>query len=129
MGEPLFYRRHKREGSLSGEFFLSVPLVQDIIGVVGARGYYPGHGMIHVRRVAIDTGAIPLSERLPRFAVGMEGIARIKITFRTAVGKMYGPDFIDRGLDIGRRLYAELTVGKYQWAGATSCPHPDYFPK
>ena len=43
-----------------------------------------------------------LFERFPRC---MEGIVRIRETFRTATGRHYGPDFIDRGLEIGRRLY------------------------
>lgn len=40
-----------------------------------------------------------------RFPSGMEGIKRIRDTFRTPVGKVFGPDFIDRGLEIGARLY------------------------
>lgn len=43
-----------------------------------------------------------LFKRLPR---GLEGIERIRGSFRTGTGKAYGPDFIDRGLEIGRRLY------------------------
>jgi hypothetical protein len=39
-----------------------------------------------------------------RFSRGLEGIERIKQTFRTRTGKAYGPDFIDRGLAIGQRL-------------------------
>jgi hypothetical protein len=45
-----------------------------------------------------------LLERFPR---SMEGIERIRYTFRTPTGKTYGPDFIDRGIEIGRRLYAQ----------------------
>ncbi len=45
-----------------------------------------------------------LFERFPR---SMEGIERIRTTFRTRTGKEYGPDFIDRGLEIGHRLYAQ----------------------
>ncbi len=49
-------------------------------------------------------------ENLPalfqRFTRGLEGIEKIKETFRTRTGRVYGPDFIDRGLTIGRRLYA-----------------------
>ncbi len=44
----------------------------------------------------------PLVSRFPR---GMKGIARIKDTFRTEAGKLYGPDFIDRGLEIGEQIY------------------------
>jgi len=51
------------------------------------------------------TENIPLLfERFPR---SMEGIERIRNTFRTHTGKTYGPDFIDRGLEIGRRLYTQ----------------------
>jgi hypothetical protein len=39
----------------------------------------------------------------------MEGVERIRETFRSETGRHYGPDFIDRGMEIGRRLYAELT--------------------
>ena len=46
---------------------------------------------------------------LPRFLSGLEGIRQIRETFRTPTGKAYGPDFIDRGLEIGRRFYAEMT--------------------
>lgn len=52
---------------------------------------------------------VPLSKALPRFLGGLDGIRRIRDTFRTAAGRQYGPDFIDRGLAIGARLYAELT--------------------
>lgn len=45
-----------------------------------------------------------LFERFPR---GMEGILRIRETFRTETGRRYGPDFIDRGLEIGRRLLGQ----------------------
>jgi hypothetical protein len=41
-----------------------------------------------------------------RFPQSMEGIERIRSTFRTRTGQAYGPDFIDRGLEIGRRLLA-----------------------
>jgi hypothetical protein len=52
---------------------------------------------------------VPLSALLGRFLKGMEGIGRIRETFRSETGRHYGPDFIDRGMEVGRRLYAELT--------------------
>ena len=52
---------------------------------------------------------VPLSAVLGRFLKGMEGVGRIRDTFRSNTGRHYGPDFIDRGMEIGRRLYAELT--------------------
>jgi len=52
---------------------------------------------------------VPLSAVLGRFMKGLEGVGRIRETFRSETGRRYGPDFIDRGMEIGRRLYAELT--------------------
>ena len=53
---------------------------------------------------------IPLQALIPRFLPGIEGIRKIRNSFRTPTGREYGPDFIDRGLTIGRRLHAELTA-------------------
>ena len=54
--------------------------------------------------------ALRKTENVPllfqRFPQSMEGIERIRSTFRTPTGKTFGPDFIDRGLEIGRRLLA-----------------------
>lgn len=36
---------------------------------------------------------------------GIKGIKKIKKTFRTSTGKEYGPDFIDKGLEIGEQLF------------------------
>ncbi len=47
----------------------------------------------------------PLIKRFPK---GMEGIALIKGTFRTETGKIYGPEFIDLGLQIGEKIYGFL---------------------
>jgi hypothetical protein len=51
---------------------------------------------------------VPYATLLKRFLPGLKGIERISETFRTSTGKEYGPDFIARGLDIGRRLFGEL---------------------
>jgi len=51
---------------------------------------------------------VPIPSLLGHFEVSMEGITRIKATFRTPTGREYGPDFIARGLLIGERLYEEL---------------------
>jgi len=53
---------------------------------------------------------IPISTVLDHFIPGLEGIEKIRDTFRTTTGKEYGPDFIDIGLKIGRRLYSELKM-------------------
>jgi len=43
-----------------------------------------------------------------RFPEGMEGISWIKKTFRTDMGKIYGPEFIELGLGIGEKIYEFL---------------------
>ena len=60
----------------------------------------------------VSRRGVPLSALLGRFLKGMEGVGRIRETFRSETGRRYGPDFIDRGLEIGERLYAELTREK-----------------
>lgn len=49
-----------------------------------------------------------LNALIGRFLRGMEGIKRIRETFRTQTGKIYGPDFIDRGIDIGTKFYTDI---------------------
>jgi len=53
---------------------------------------------------------VPLSALLGHFENSLEGIVRIKDTFRTPTGREYGPDFIAKGLQIGERLYEELAI-------------------
>ena len=53
---------------------------------------------------------IPMKTLLPRFLLRLEGIRQIRDSFRTPTGREYGPDFIDRGLTIGKRLHAALTA-------------------
>lgn len=56
---------------------------------------------------------IPLERILSHFLPGLKGIEKIRATFRTSTGQEYGPDFVDRGLDIGRALYEELKSADY----------------
>lgn len=47
----------------------------------------------------------PLSKFMARYPQGMEGLKKIKATFRTTTGKEYGPQFLDLGLTIGKELH------------------------
>ena len=47
----------------------------------------------------------PLSKFMARYPQGMQGLEKIKSTFRTETGIKYGPQFIDLGLAIGQKLY------------------------
>jgi len=51
---------------------------------------------------------VPMPALLKRFGRGLDGIEEIKGTFRTPTGREYGPDFICRGLEIGRKVYEAL---------------------
>lgn len=226
VGTPRFHLERQREIKLSREMFAAEPLVGEGLRIVGEQGDCLGHGLPHVRKVAIDVGAlilieqrdisddasvrrlvllahlaalfhdirrsekshaeqgadaaagilasfpirddecaeiagairnheafrpfrveegvdarllsdalydadkfrwgpdnftetlwamvvsrgIPLRTILPRFLRGLEGLRQIRASFRTATGREYGPDFIDRGLLIGQRLYGELAA-------------------
>ena len=50
----------------------------------------------------------PLSVFLDRYAEGIEGIIRIKSTFRSVTGRRFGPEFIDTGLLMGDEIYRML---------------------
>ena len=52
----------------------------------------------------------PLTKFMDRYPQGMEGLAKIKSTFRSYTGKQYGPQFIDLGLAIGEKLYDVIKV-------------------
>jgi hypothetical protein len=56
---------------------------------------------------------VPLKKLLDHFMTGMKGIEEIGKTFRTSTGKKYGPDFIDRGLTTGHRLYEALNTDTF----------------
>jgi hypothetical protein len=225
---PLFYCEKKRELERSRQLFRSSPVVYECLNLVRERKDGIGHGIVHVRKVAIDAGAISLVESTPvhtrpevrhivflahvagvlhdirrlekdharmsadeagrllarfdlpkreidaitgaignheafrpvatledplarflsdalydadkfrwgpdnftdmiwdmveyrkasldavlkRFLKGMEGIERIRDTFRTETGKIYGPDFIDRGVEIGMKFYTIMLQSK-----------------
>ena len=51
---------------------------------------------------------VDIAELLGRFPWGVDGIQRIKETFRTNIGAQYGPEFIDLGVQIGREIYQHL---------------------
>ncbi len=50
----------------------------------------------------------PPEEFLENYKKGLQYIEKIKETFRSDTGKEYGPEIIDIGLQIGRKLYEEL---------------------
>jgi HD domain-containing protein len=47
----------------------------------------------------------PLETFIEHYPKGMQGLEKIKHTFRTPTGIKYGPEFIDIGIGIGEELY------------------------
>lgn len=59
-----------------------------------------------------------LNEIYARFPYGLEIIESILPTFRTEAGKKYGPEMIDMGLKIGKKIYkrlGELVAEQCRW--------------
>ena len=56
----------------------------------------------------LRSSGVRIAPLIHRFPKGMEGISAIKETFRTETGKIYGPEFIELGLQIGWEIYRFL---------------------
>ncbi|NNG00442.1 MAG: hypothetical protein HKM93_13735 [Desulfobacteraceae bacterium] len=52
----------------------------------------------------------PLNTFIDHYPDGMQGLHRIKKTFRTETGKKYGLQFIDMGIAIGEELYRVINT-------------------
>lgn len=51
---------------------------------------------------------VGIAELFDRFPWGVDGILKIKDTFRTNIGVQYGPEIIDLGVKIGKEIYQYL---------------------
>jgi hypothetical protein len=56
----------------------------------------------------LRSSQVPIVRLIRGFPKGMEMISRIKETFRTKTGKIYGPEFIELGIKIGGKIYQFL---------------------
>lgn len=56
----------------------------------------------------VSFAGLPLNLFVEQFPSKMQGLVKIKETFRTPTGQQYGPQFIDMGLAIGHKLYKEI---------------------
>ncbi len=59
--------------------------------------------------IMVEDHQTPPETLYKSFREKMNGIEKIKETFRTGTGKQYGPEFIDQGLTIGDAIYEEMT--------------------
>jgi hypothetical protein len=51
---------------------------------------------------------VDIAELFGRFPWGVDGLLKVKETFRTNIGAQYGPEFIDLGVQIGKEIYQHL---------------------
>ncbi len=58
--------------------------------------------------IMVESAGIPVEELFRHFREKMTWIVRIKGTFRTGIGRKYGPEFIDFGIEIGNEIYGEM---------------------
>lgn len=56
----------------------------------------------------LESEGTPAEILYNNFQEKLEGIRRIKHTFRTETGKKYGPEFINLGIKIGNEIYKEM---------------------
>ena len=56
----------------------------------------------------VESAGLSLERLYHSFIEKMEGIKKIKETFRTKTGQQYGPEFIDKGIVIGNEIYREM---------------------
>lgn len=56
----------------------------------------------------VESANTPAEKLYATFAEKMEGIRKIKETFRTETGRRYGPEFIDFGIEIGNEIFHEM---------------------
>ena len=70
IGPPRFYVEKARQVTLSGELFAAHPLVAAALKAVGEKAGFPGHGLVHVTKVAVDAGALALIETGGSFVGG-----------------------------------------------------------
>ena len=59
--------------------------------------------------IMVEDHRTPPEALYKSFKEKMNGIEKIKETFRTSTGKRYGPEFIDQGITIGKVIYEEMS--------------------
>ncbi len=69
----------------------------------------------------VSYAEIPLPLFINHYPKALEGIARIKATFRSETGRVYGPEFIDTGLKAGKKLYK---IMRQEFITPTATPKP-----
>jgi hypothetical protein len=85
----------------------SAKLISDSLYDADKFRWGPDNFTVTLWLIVESTGLSP--EKLCHcFNEKMEGIKKIKETFRTKTGQKYGPEFIDKGIMIGDEIYREM---------------------
>jgi len=85
----------------------SAKLVSDSLYDADKFRWGPDNFTVTLWLIMESTGLSP--EKLCHsFNEKMEGIKKIRETFRTKTGRKYGPEFIDKGIMIGDEIYREM---------------------
>lgn len=56
----------------------------------------------------LEAASVPVKIFLQHYREGLRGIEKIRTSFRSESGKLFGPEFIDIGMMIAERLYGEM---------------------
>ncbi len=75
VGLPLFYSEEKDAVERSRRIFSSHPAAEELLAYLGNNEEYPGHGLYHVKKVALDAGALILIDGAD--AVGVDRVDRL----------------------------------------------------
>ncbi|RJP91433.1 MAG: HD domain-containing protein [Desulfobacteraceae bacterium] len=62
----------------------------------------------HTVWAMVSYANIPIRKFMDAYPSGIVFLEKIKTTFRTPTGKIYGPEFIDQGLSLGEQLYSYI---------------------
>jgi hypothetical protein len=99
----------------SHEAFSEAPLCETVTAQLVVNALYDADkfrwgpdNFTHTVWFMVSYRKLPIDEVIGKFPWGVSGIQRIKETFRTTVGRQYGPEFIDLGVQIGKEIFQYL---------------------
>lgn len=79
----------------------------------------------HTVWAMVSYADMPIDRFVALYPGGMGFLERIKATFRTPTGRVYGPRFIDQGLSLGREIYGYMRQRGLTPSGlSTTSPRP-----
>jgi len=87
----------------------SAKLISDSLYDADKFRWGPDNFTVTLWLITESTG-VSLERLYHSFTEKMEGIKKIKKTFRTKTGQKYGPEFIDKGIVIGNEIYSEMQL-------------------